>query len=86
MTHDLFYPSLHPAGEQPPVEGKGPLQGVSLDSFAGPVHVEWDTEAALTPLGSNGRRVAGDIMSFGALACLGRRPARPSSAQKVRGE
>jgi hypothetical protein len=38
-------------GEQPPVEDKGPPQGVSLDSFAGPVHVEWDTEAALTPLG-----------------------------------
>src|SRR3984893_3540176 len=48
---DLSHPSLHPAGEQPPVEDKGPLQGVSLDSFAGPVHVEWDTEAALTPLG-----------------------------------
>ncbi|HUZ90467.1 MAG TPA: hypothetical protein VMU78_00980, partial [Methylocella sp.] len=27
MTHDLSHPSLHPAGEQPPVEGKGPLQG-----------------------------------------------------------
>ena len=51
MTHDLSDPSFHPAGEQPPVEGKGPPQGVSLDSFAGPVHVEWDTEAALTPLG-----------------------------------
>ncbi|HUZ90508.1 MAG TPA: hypothetical protein VMU78_01195, partial [Methylocella sp.] len=25
MTHDLSHPSLHPAGEQPPVEGKGPL-------------------------------------------------------------
>ena len=51
MTHDLSHPSLHPAGEQPPVEGKGPPQGVSLDSFTGPVHVEWDTGAALTPLG-----------------------------------
>jgi hypothetical protein len=39
------------AGEQPPIEDKGPPEGVSLDSFAGPVHVEWDTEAALTPLG-----------------------------------
>ena len=48
---DLPHPSVHPAGEQPPVEDKGPPQGVSLDSFAGPVHVEWDTEAALTPLG-----------------------------------
>jgi hypothetical protein len=38
-------------GEQPPVEDKGPPQGVNLDSFAGPVHVEWDTGAALTPLG-----------------------------------
>jgi len=30
---------------------KARQQDVSLDSFAGPVHVEWDTEAALTPLG-----------------------------------
>ena len=51
MTHELSDPSFHPAGEQPPVEGKGLPQGVILDSFAGPVHVEWDTEAALTPLG-----------------------------------
>jgi hypothetical protein len=35
-------------GEQPPV---GPPQGVSLDSFASPVYVEWDTGAALTLLG-----------------------------------
>jgi hypothetical protein len=48
---DLPHPSVHPAGEQPPVEDKGPPQGVSLDTFGGPVHVEWDTEAALTPLG-----------------------------------
>ena len=32
---------------------KGPPQGVSLDSCAGPVHVEWDTEAVLTPLGQS---------------------------------
>jgi len=51
MTHELSNPSFHPAGEQPPVEGKGPPQGVILDSFSGPVLVEWDTEAALTPLG-----------------------------------
>jgi len=49
MTHELSNPSFHPAGEQPPVEGKGPPQGVILDSFSGPVLVEWDTEAALTP-------------------------------------
>jgi hypothetical protein len=51
MTHDLSAPSFHPAGEQPPVEDKGAPPGVNLDSFSGPVHVEWDTEAALTPLG-----------------------------------
>ena len=51
MTHELSNPSFHPAGEQPPVEGKGPPQGVILDSFSGPVLAEWDTEAALTPLG-----------------------------------
>src|ERR1017187_7773498 len=51
IMRDLSHPSVHLAGEQPPVEDKGPPQGVSLDSFAGPVHVEWDTEAALTPLG-----------------------------------
>jgi len=52
MTHELSNPSFHPTGEQPPVGGKGPPQGVILDSFAGPVHVEWDTEAALTPVGN----------------------------------
>src|SRR5271156_556914 len=44
-------PSVHPAGEQPEVAGGGLPHGVTLDSFAGPVHVEWDREAALTPLG-----------------------------------
>jgi hypothetical protein len=38
-------------GRFPLVEDKGPPQGVSLESCAGPVHVEWDTEAVLTPLG-----------------------------------
>src|SRR5271157_4113175 len=51
MTHELSDLSFHPAGEQPPVEDKGPPEGVDLDSFTGPVHVEWDREAAFTPLG-----------------------------------
>ena len=54
MPHDLAVSSLHPAGEQSPVEceGLGGLPpGVALDSFAGPVHVERDREAALTPFG-----------------------------------
>lgn len=40
-------------GEQPPVEDKGPPQGVRLVSAVSPARcmVEWDTEAALTPLG-----------------------------------
>lgn len=45
-------PSLpHPAGEPSLVEDKGAPPGVKLDSFTGPVRVEWDAGAALTPLG-----------------------------------
>ncbi len=51
MMRGLSHPSVHPAGEQPPVEDKGPPQGVRRGGFAGPVQVEWDTGTALTPLG-----------------------------------
>jgi hypothetical protein len=51
MTRDISLPSVHPTGEAPKLAGGSLPQGVSLDSFAGPVHVEWDSEAALTPLG-----------------------------------
>ncbi|MGA3397984.1 MAG: hypothetical protein ABSC95_02090 [Acetobacteraceae bacterium] len=37
----------HPAGEQPKVE---PWSTIA-DTFAGRVHVEWDAEALVTPLG-----------------------------------
>ena len=40
----------HPSGEQSLVVAKTP-PGVDLDSFFGPVRVEWDHEAAMTPLG-----------------------------------
>jgi hypothetical protein len=47
-----------PAGEQPVVEraSAGPLVAdifdpVVADTFAGPIHVEWDNSAPLTPLG-----------------------------------
>jgi hypothetical protein len=51
MTHDSSLPSAHPSGEQSPVVvGEAPA-GVDLDSFFGPIRVEWDQEAALTPLG-----------------------------------
>ena len=54
MPRHLVVSCVHPSGEQSPVacEGLGGLPpGVALDSFAGPVHVEWDREAALTPFG-----------------------------------
>ena len=51
MTHDLSGFGLHPSGELSAVAGQGPPLGVLVDSFAGPVHVEWDREAAFTPLG-----------------------------------
>jgi len=38
---------VHPAGEQPGVE---PWSAIA-DTFAGRVHVEWDAEAPVTPLG-----------------------------------
>jgi Transposase DDE domain group 1 len=51
MTHDLKRSGAHPTGEQSLVEVNLALRGVKLDSFAGPVHVEWDAKATLTPLG-----------------------------------
>ena len=38
-------------GGQPAVDRKARPKGVTLDSWAGRVHVEWDPEAPLTPLG-----------------------------------
>jgi len=51
MTNNILVPVDHPAGEQSPVEDSGLPRGIDLDSFAGPVHVEWDRDAAMTPLG-----------------------------------
>jgi len=51
MTRFFSPFSAHPAGEQSLVVDTGLPQGVDLDSFFGPVHVEWDHGAALTPLG-----------------------------------
>src|SRR5262252_11198538 len=41
----------HRRGGQPSVDRKARPKGVTLDSWAGRVHVEWDPEAPLTPLG-----------------------------------
>ena len=51
MTQDQSRPGVHPAGEQSLVVGGVSPPGVGIDTFAGPVRVEWDHEAALTPLG-----------------------------------
>ncbi len=50
MKRDSSALSAHPSGEQSLVVARKP-PGVDLDSFFGPVRVEWDHEAALTPLG-----------------------------------
>src|SRR5208283_687450 len=50
MKRDSSSFSAHPVGEQSLVVADRP-EGVDLDSFFGPVRVEWDHEAAMTPLG-----------------------------------
>ena len=51
MTLNLALSRLHPMGDQSAVADHGLPPGVNVDSFAGPVHVEWDAGAAMTPLG-----------------------------------
>src|SRR5512133_2265519 len=47
MRTDLSEWTAHPGGEQPEVEEWSAV----ADTFAGRVHVEWDTTAPVTPLG-----------------------------------
>src|ERR1039458_2188169 len=51
MMHGLSRSGLHPPGEQSAVECEGSSPGICIDSFTGPIHIEWDREAAFTPLG-----------------------------------
>lgn len=51
MTHDPLLPILHPCGEQLPVEVDAASSPVTLETFAGPVRVEWDASSPVTPLG-----------------------------------
>ena len=51
MTHAMSPLSLPPPGAQLPVEPPSPSGPVTLDTFAGPVKVEWDASSPLTPLG-----------------------------------
>jgi hypothetical protein len=41
----------HLAGDRPGVEREVSGERVTVDTYAGPVHVEWDPDAAVTPLG-----------------------------------
>ena len=52
MTRDLSVSSSHRSGDQSAVVEGGPPAGVNVDSWAGAIRVEWDQEAAVTPLGS----------------------------------
>jgi len=51
MSDDFAPIGVHPAGEQSAVAVRAPAAPVVVDSFAGSVRVEWDQEAAFTPLG-----------------------------------
>ena len=51
MSHDSLLALLHPTGEQPLVDPVAPTGPPTLDTFAGPVRIEWDAETALTPFG-----------------------------------
>ena len=51
MGEDLARFGAHPSGEQSAVEPDASGMGVVVDSFAGSVRVEFDHEAAFTPLG-----------------------------------
>ena len=51
MSHESLPQRLHPSGEQLPVEANAPIGPTTLDTFAGPIKVEWDRSSPLTPLG-----------------------------------
>ena len=51
MSQDTPQFPVHPAGEQPPIEQETSSGPATLDTWAGPVRVEWDSTAPLTPFG-----------------------------------
>ena len=51
MSENNAVSSLHPAGDQLPVEPSPPAGPQTLDTFGGPVKVEWDASSPLTPFG-----------------------------------
>lgn len=51
MSQDISCLSVHPQGDQPPIEQDASPAAATLDSWAGPIRVEWDPTAPLTPYG-----------------------------------
>jgi hypothetical protein len=51
MSHDLPSLPIHPTGDPPQIELEGLPAVATLDTWAGPIRVEWDTRAPLTPYG-----------------------------------
>lgn len=51
MSTPSLSPSGHPQGERAPVEPDREDASVAVDTFGGRVHVEWDPQAPVTPLG-----------------------------------
>jgi hypothetical protein len=51
MSQDTPHLPVHPAGEQPPLAQDAALAPATLSTWAGPVRVEWDPAAPLTPYG-----------------------------------
>ncbi len=51
MSKERLAPSAHPVGERAQVELEREGEALAVDSFGGRVHVEWDSQAPVTPLG-----------------------------------
>ncbi len=51
MSQDMHHLPVHPAGDQPAIVQDTALAPATLDTWAGPVRVEWDPTAPLTPYG-----------------------------------
>jgi hypothetical protein len=51
MSHDFSDSPVHPAGEQSVIEQEVGPASLTLDTWAGPVRVEWDANAPRMPFG-----------------------------------
>lgn len=51
MDTNRFLTEIHPLGERKLAEAGHPVPSVFVDTYGGRVHVEWDPQAAVTPLG-----------------------------------